>query len=78
MECPECRLDSRGGVTVYERGGTKFEIECPACSTKIPLGTKTCGECGHGLIKHAGAANKGPANVLDVALYVVKNQEQFN
>ncbi len=42
MKCPKCESDNREGVNFCEECGTKFELVCPSCKAKIPLGKKFC------------------------------------
>ncbi len=46
MKCPKCQFDNREDVIFCEECGAKFEIQCPGCQAKIPLGKKFCGKCG--------------------------------
>jgi hypothetical protein len=41
------QFDNGEGVKFCEECGAKFELECPACKAYVPLGRKSCGECGH-------------------------------
>jgi protein phosphatase len=49
MLCPKCQFENREAVKFCEECGAKFELECSACRTNIPLGRKFCGECGYDL-----------------------------
>ena len=44
MKCPKCESDSREGVNFCKECVAKFELVCPSCKAKIPLGKKICGE----------------------------------